>query len=156
MAVPNYPKLYTDGHGLALTKLYVQKPSGSRWVTTRIYEMGKRFRLRMRFTNFFKAGVPQLGRAFGATGIYIAEINVNLTLRGARFSNGRTSKRFIFLPASGNGFPDSLAPEKSRYFEADFQWMLPPANVAEWPIELYTTHRQVIYMPPAKKTSLRI
>lgn len=165
-----YPKLYNDGHGLSITAFYVQKLVGTKWVKTDKYEPNGKYRFRIRFTNFFKESTPTLGAAYTNTGIAIASISVNLKLTLARFTEmhngkdyGTNSHRENLLScewstpsingsigAMNGACRDVIAPEKSRWFSiGQFTWLGPPANVSMYPVDIYTSHRELIWIQEA-------
>ncbi len=146
--------LYVDAHGLHITSFVVQRWTGATWQTASIYEPSKKYRFRMLVRNSFRTGIPQLGPAFGNTGIHITSILVKFKLAGARFEEtGRDWSNAFLMPRVVDGHPDfndTIAPGKSRWFDLGiFTWTKTPAQLSKFPVELNTGHRQIIYMPAA-------
>jgi len=150
----SYPKLYTDGHGLAITRMLLERNSGSTWVAATSYQPMQKYRFRMRFTNYFHNSIPVMGGAFGNSGIHIAEIEVTMKLAFAKFdTSGRADERAFLMPRRVNNHPDfndTVAPTQSRWFTfGHFTWNGPAAALNQYPLEMYTSHREIVYMPNA-------
>lgn len=147
-------KLYTDGDGLAITWITVQHRTGTNWVkASGVYEKNQRYRLRLKFKNFFNAGTPTLGAAYGHTGIHITKIVVTMEIVGARFETSqRKDTRFFLLRT----FNDTIAPGQSRWFSCEeFTWVgLKPFPIHAWPVKLHTSHREIVYKPKASEAKL--
>jgi hypothetical protein len=151
--------IYVDGHGLGMTKMILQKQSGTSWQNSTKYDQNQKHRFRMLFHNYYSSSIPSGGSAFGNCDIHIADLFVKITLPGARFDGWQQDHgQWPLMPAQVDGHPnfnDTIKPMTSRWFEfASFTWLKPDAAVSSIGVQVCTFHREILHIPFAPWANL--
>ena len=116
----SYPKLMTNGNGLALTKFSVEERVSGNWLASPSLRQGVDYRLVFRFTNYFPNTV-----SYGSYVSDIIRLSFEAQLSGALFypSDAYSGSGTKWL----NGYDaQGLTPTQSKTYYQHFRWNGPP------------------------------
>jgi hypothetical protein len=148
-AQPSYPKYLVNGSGLALTRLYVEKQSGSGWVSTGNYENGKNYRMTLRLTNFY----PPMASGGMATKCHITklvDLSVDVHASAIFFPSSSFSGNGTGSTHSSGTDPYPLQNGQSRSYYAYYRWIGPPMPVSSYNHDVTLTGGEVCILPATK------
>ncbi len=135
----SYPKLLTNGGGLALTKLGIQEQVGGRWGATPSLRPGAKYRLQARFTNFF-----QNVYSYGNHVRDVIRLSYEVQLPGATFyPTASYSGSGVAKFAQGYD-PAGLGPTRSKSFYHYFTWSGPPMPLFNLSLQVTMTGSEVV------------
>lgn len=128
VAAQSYPKLLTNGRGLAVTQLLLREKSGSSWIATPSYKNGGEYRFTVRLTNFFPTTISVGNPLASCHAFYMVDLHLTIDLPGAVFTTATASGSTVqFGRVSGANtiWVDDfqrLNNTKSRTYYAYFTW----------------------------------
>lgn len=124
----SYPKLVTNGNGLALTRLAVDQRMGTSWVDAPTYVQGNEYRLTVRLTNFYPP--PNYGGMATRCHVnYLTDLSFEIGIPATFYTNSSystvfTTGRYALQPVDRQ----PLASTDSRTYFVYFKWNGP--NIA--------------------------
>ena len=137
---------------LRVTSFVVQRFDGSSWQTTTSYAPGKRYRFRMMFLNTSPRLIVFNGS--NTDDVYVVGLIANCKLPFANFEQG--TRHFLMRTIGGKpDFNDFIAPGEIRAFEfGTFTWSGPSVPCSRYPVEFYSSHREIRHMQLAPWANL--
>lgn len=137
----SYPKLMTNGHGLALTRFAVQEKAGSNWIASPSLRQGVEYRVILRFTNYFSNVYSYGGGVRDIIRLSFSVENGFATFFPSEHYYG-SGTRFV------NGYDEAgLEPTRSKTFYQYFKWNGPPMPTPMTAFKVTFTGGEVNLLP---------
>ncbi|HVH28048.1 MAG TPA: hypothetical protein VM818_14865 [Vicinamibacterales bacterium] len=154
----SYPKLVTNGNGLALTRLAVDQRSGTSWVDAATYMPGPEYRLTVRLTNFYPP--PNYGGMATRCHVnYLTDLRFEIGIPATFYTNSSystvfTTGRYALEPVDRQPLPST----ESRTYYVYFKWNGPAIATAIATINVSVGGSEVCALPnmpmvPVRATS---